>query len=198
MAAAVGRALALRRTAHRGGGHRDRQNLRLSGAGAALGSQRDHLDGDPHAPGPTLSARSAVAGTRLGAAGEGGAAQGPGQLSLPPSTGTHPAADVVAPRGARLGAPAFNGVALGGDHPIGRSVGAHRPARTIRRLAHDHLDARELPRAGVSAILPLPRRGGPARRAAPPTSWSSIITCCSPISRSRMRGSAICCPAPRP
>ena len=46
-----------------------------------------------------------------------------------------------------------------------RSRGTHRPARAVAGLAEHHLDARELPRPGVPAVLPLPCDRGAPRRA---------------------------------
>ena len=72
---------------------------------------------------------------------------------------------------ARIGRHARARVSLGGHHRIRRSGGADRPAGAVARLADDHLDPRELPGPGVSAVLALPcvrARAAPPR---PPTSW---------------------------
>ena len=55
--------------------------------------------------------------------------------------------------------------ALGRHHEVRRSVGAHRFAGAVAGVADDHLDARELSRTGMPAILPLLRVRGAARRA---------------------------------
>ncbi len=68
----------------------------------------------------------------------------------------HPAGRVVG-AGARRRTPARARVALGCDDQERRSCRAHRPPGAVPDLAQHHLDARELPRPGMSAVLALPR-----------------------------------------
>ena len=59
MAQAVAQAIATTRPARGRGRHRHRQDLRLSGAGAAVGRQGDHLDRHQEPAGPAVPARPA-------------------------------------------------------------------------------------------------------------------------------------------
>ena len=77
-----------REAAAGGGRHRHRQDLCLSGAGAALGAAGPDLHRHPHAAGSALSPRPAAAGGGPGPARTRGAAQGPLQLSLPRPPGS--------------------------------------------------------------------------------------------------------------
>jgi hypothetical protein len=67
-------------------------------------------------------------------------------------------------RRARAGTRAGAGVALGGGDQDRRSVRADRFAGAVGPVAEHHLDPRELPGAGVSAVRPLPCVRGAAQR----------------------------------
>ena len=77
---------ALARPADRGGGHGHRQDVRVSRAGAAVGSARHRLHRHAQSAGPAVPSRSADSGARDRSAGARRAAEGSRQLSVRAST----------------------------------------------------------------------------------------------------------------
>ena len=179
----------------RRGGHRHGQDLRLSRAGAAVRPAGHRLHRHQDAAGPALPPRPAdgaqALGRRCAALLKGRAnylclhrLEIPRWAALPGMpTPTSDAASRISP-----------GVAHDGDR---RPRRGQEPAGFGPGLGRRDLDARKLPRGRARGIA-LPSSWPRGARRRPPTSSSSTITCCSPTSRSRTRGSANCCRRARP
>ena len=166
------------RPADRRGGHRHRQDVRVSGAGAAVGRQGDHLHRHEDAAGPAVPARPADGARGAQCAGDRRAAQGPRELRLPLSSG----ADVEgrpAREPHRRALPAR-------DRALRQALVVRRQGGAVERpgerggLVACHVDARQLPRLRLPDTRRMLRDEGAARGARRPTWSSSIITCSSP------------------
>ena len=171
------------RDAGRRSRHRHRQDLRLSGAGAAVRRQGHHLHRHQDAAGPAVSSATCRACARYWAARVGRAAQGPRELSVPVPAGADRAA---------TGGCSRDACGATGGHP--RLVAHARDTATegelaevpeeSRDVAARHLDRRKLPRRRVSSSTPSASCSTrDARRRRRTSSWSTT-TCSSPTWRS--------------
>ena len=169
LAQAIAEAMDSRSHPGRRSRHRHRQDLRLPGAGAAVGPARDHLHRHARAAGPALPPRPAARARGAGRGPAHGAAQGPRQLSVPVPHGAGQGREV---RHARRGGAVRARGRLGRPHDARRPGRAGRPARGFTAAGRWSRPPRKTAwaasaRSGASASWP--RRASRRRR---PTWWS--------------------------
>ena len=152
------------RRAARRGRHRHRQDLRLPGAGAAVGPEDDRLHRHPRAAGPALPPRPAARARRARHRPEDRAAEGPRQLPVPVPDGAgqgRAAASATRASRSRSSSASSRGA---GAPSIGDLAELDALPEDSPLLPHGHLHRGQLPRQRMPVLGRLLRgAGAPAR-----------------------------------